>query len=524
MSGGRLWRPSRPLTDTAVVVAVCAVVTALAMTPALRGLGPPGAAVLVLTVATATVTAGAAILAEVLSRVCDDPRWSWAAAAFALYGLVVLPVSALAAAGDTPRLLLIRVAAYVVALPMLVLSLRPPHRRRRPWRGCSRSSVPCSRRRHRWSPSPPSRPGSVVAVLVVAVLPAWTAVAVGYVVDGYRRRSGPRLRFGLGLAVVAVAQLYRAATGAPIGDPVFTALRLVGAVIVLVALARLVARSLAAVRSQHFAQQEELTVAALHLERAQELAAERDHELRNGLAGLAGITHLLSSGADDEEQQRLKLAVLSELTRLHTILDGRGLAFESPDAPPRAEYAVEPVLAGLVTLRRSAGARITVDVDAGLRACGDAAVLAQVVTNLLVNCDRHAPGAPVTVRGYRAGDRAVVEVRDEGPGLRAALGHDVLQRGVHDPGGRRVRARAAHQRPADRPRRRRAGPAHRHGPAGLPRDGSGCPDAGGSRPGSAGAGSSRGRPLGDGADSVSRATNVTAGFTAAPTSGASAVR
>ena len=170
-----------------------------------------------------------------------------------------------------------------------------------------------------------------MAVLVVAVLPAWTAVAVGYVVDGYRRRSGPRLRFGLGLAVVAVAQLYRAATGAPIGDPVFAALRLVGAVIVLVALARLVARSLAVVRSQQFAQQEELTVAALHLERAQELAAERDHELRNGLAGLAGITHLLSSGADDEEQQRLKLAVLSELTRLHTILDGRGLAFEAPD-------------------------------------------------------------------------------------------------------------------------------------------------------------------------------------------------
>ena len=58
-----------------------------------------------------------------------------------------------------------------------------------------------------------------------------------------------------------------------------------------------------------------------------------------------------------------------------------------------------------------------------------------MVTNLLANCDRHAPEAPVTVRGYRAGERVVVEVRDEGPGLRAALGHDVLQRGVHDPAG-----------------------------------------------------------------------------------------
>ena len=209
----------------------------------------------------------------------------------------------------------------------------------------------------------------------------------------------------------------------------FTALRMVGAVVVLVALGLLVARSLAAVRSQQFAQQEELMVAALHLERAQELAAERDHELRNGLAGLAGITHLLSSGADDGEQQRLKQAVLSELSRLHTILDGGGVTFDAH----RAEYAIEPVLAGLVTLRRSAGARMSIEAEPGLRACGHSAVLAQVVTNLLANCDRHAPDAPVTVRGFRAGDRVVVEVRDEGPGLRTALGHDVLQRGVHDP-------------------------------------------------------------------------------------------
>jgi two-component system OmpR family sensor kinase len=386
----------------------------------------------VLTVATATVTAGAAILAEVVGRICDDPRWSWAAAAFALYGLVVLPVSALAAEGDTPRLLMVRVAAYLVALPMLMVSLRPPHRPSPvvPWAltvvgallATAASAVP--------ETAVPIR--AVGAVLLVVVLPGWTAVAVGYVLDGSRRRNGPRLRFGLGLAVVAASQIYRAVTGVPSGDPVFTGLRLVGAVIVLVALAQMVARSLDAVRSQQFAQQEELTIAATHLARAQELAAERDHELRNGLAGLAGITHLLSTGTDDAEQQRLRQAVLSELSRLHTILDGGGM-FDAPDAPPRIEYTVEPVLAGLVTLRRSAGIRVTMDADPALRACGHSAVLAQVVTNLLANCDRHAPGAPITVRGYRAGDRVVVEVRDEGPGLRAALAHDVLQRGVHDP-------------------------------------------------------------------------------------------
>ena len=102
--------------------------TALALTPSLRGLWAPGAALVALTVATAAITAGAAILAEVAGRICDLPRWSWVAGALALYGVVVLPVTALANPGDTPRLLLVRVAAYLTALPLLLFSLRPPVR------------------------------------------------------------------------------------------------------------------------------------------------------------------------------------------------------------------------------------------------------------------------------------------------------------------------------------------------------------------------------------------------------------
>jgi two-component system OmpR family sensor kinase len=282
--------------------------------------------------------------------------------------------------------------------------------------------------------------GAVAVVLVALALPGGMVVALCHLVRGHTRRSGPQLRLGLGLVVVAGAQLHRGAAGLPVTHPLVAAVGLVGALVVLVALVELVARSLAAVNAEHWAQQEELSQAALHVERARESAAERDHELRNGLAGLAGITHLLGSGADDDAQQRLKQAVLSELGRLHTILDGGAVA---PDAGPREEYAVEPVLAGLVTLRRSGGAAVTLEVDGGegedvpkglpLRVCGDAAVLAQVVTNLLANCERHAPGAAVVVRARRHGDRVLVEVRDRGPGLPAALGHDLLRRGVHDP-------------------------------------------------------------------------------------------
>ena len=178
----------------------------------------------------------------------------------------------------------------------------------------------------------------------------------------------------------------------------------------LVALAQLALLALRSVETAQWRQQEELTVAALHMERAQEAAAERDHELRNGLAGLAGITHLLSADTGSQEHDRLKHAVLAELGRLHAILDGGALA-----EPPDVDYAVEPVLAGLVALRPHG--TVTLSAAPDLQARGDPAVLAQIVTNLLVNCERHAPGAPVTVTARRSDGFVTVEVRDEGPGL-----------------------------------------------------------------------------------------------------------
>jgi len=203
---------------------------------------------------------------------------------------------------------------------------------------------------------------------------------------------------------------------------------LVGALAFLLMLATVtvVARRLAAPLRQ-------LTAAAGKVETEDYRAVQLDDigERSDELGQLArGFQRMV--GEVDARQQRLRQAVLSELGRLHTILDGGAVA---PDPGPREAYAVEPVLAGLVTLRRSAGVPVALVAEPGLRACGDAAVLAQVVTNLLANCDRHAPGAPVVVRGYGHADRVVVEVRDEGPGLPVTLGHDLLRRGVHDSAG-----------------------------------------------------------------------------------------
>ena len=48
---------------------------------------------------------------------------------------------------------------------------------------------------------------------------------------------------------------------------------------------------------------------------------------------------------------------------------------------------------------------------------GDQARLHQVVANLLANARGARPGAPIEVRVHQDGTHAVIEVRDEGPGM-----------------------------------------------------------------------------------------------------------
>lgn len=410
------------LADVCLVVAGVAVVAGLAGSQVVGGALDPRIAVDVLTLTAAATAAGAAFLGALSARLTEDPRPRWIAAALSVYAVLVLPSNVLAA---DQAIRSMRLVAYLVVIALLLAAVRPP-----PlgalgtWLVTTAGGLVALAALR----IPAVAPG-LVAVLVegplvtVAVVVGWTAVAVAVLLEGLSRRSVPRRRVGLGLVVLAGAQLYRV-LGTTTGDLVFNGLRLLGLAVVVAGMAHLVVRSLAALHDTQFAQQEELSVAALHMERAGELAAERDHELRNGLAGLAGITHLLSSQVDGEDHERLRHAVLAELGRLHELIDGA--------EPETDTYLVAPVLEGLVALRRSAGAAVELSVEEGLRASGDSAVLAQVVTNLLANCDRHAPGADVLLRATGDGDRVVVEVRDTGPGLPPG-GDDVLKAGVHDP-------------------------------------------------------------------------------------------
>jgi two-component system OmpR family sensor kinase len=255
------------------------------------------------------------------------------------------------------------------------------------------------------------------AAINLAVLIGWCLVSSAVVVAGYRAASPPLWRVGLGFGVIASAHVYRTVAG-PFGGPsaLFGGLRLFGVFVVMLGMAQLLRRALNKVLTERFAQEEELRLASIRAERVARVSVEREHELRNGLAGLAGVTRLLV-GDDDERSRRARSAAVTELHRLTDLLDRR------PDPAPVGLYCASEVVDELVALWRMKGMDLESGVPAGLMAVGRASTLAQVMTNLLVNCARHAPGAPVRVVACRRGEEIVVQVRNEqGGGRPAPLG------------------------------------------------------------------------------------------------------
>ena len=134
---------------------------------------------------------------------------------------------------------------------------------------------------------------------------------------------------------------------------------------------------------------------------------EREHELRNGLLGLTGVTRLLSEGGDRGGCRQAWSAAVTELNRLAQLVGGRTQA--AVDGP----FGVGEVIEKMVALWRLNGMQIATTTTDDLVAVGRSAVLAQVLTNLLTNCAQHAPGAPVCIVAGRSGNAVVVQLRNE---------------------------------------------------------------------------------------------------------------
>ncbi|BBG04069.1 MULTISPECIES: sensor histidine kinase [Pseudonocardia] len=454
------------LADLLVVVTLCVVVVAVTRPQVVDGRIDVGIATAVLTLVAAAFGSAAAIVALVTGRLTGDPRPSWFGAALLLYAVVLLPMSALVVQNNPDGVARLAVLSMlVIGLCILIAALRPPARLGA-WGGWALIAVALAvggtvalQEESRFTTL---LAGSPLTSLVAQA--GWATVAVLFLLDGYRRQSRVRARLGLGLLVIAVSQLYRTVVPSePATGLAYPSLRILGMAVVLSALLAMALRAVSRLQDDYDRLQETLGDATLLLERAAGQAAERDHELRNGLAGLAGAAYLLSHGSGDPQTGQLRDAVLSELGRLREMLENPVTAHveDRPDpaadpmiderdaalldlgprfgpaaagpAEPADSHRVDVVLRQLVSLRSELPISLAVEEGLPVVAAPDT-VTRQVVTNLLANCDRHAHGSPVEVRGRNADEPGfvTVEVRDEGPGLPDGQDELVITRGVHD--------------------------------------------------------------------------------------------
>lgn len=158
-----------------------------------------------------------------------------------------------------------------------------------------------------------------------------------------------------------------------------------------------------------------------------EFLAVLSHELRNPLAPLTNVLHLLSRsaalGTDERallevaERQRARLAVLvDELLEITRVSRGK---VTLRCAPMSVGQAVREALESIAAAVAARGQRVGLAVpDGSDEVLGDAARIAQVLENLLHNASKYTPpGGAIRVTVSAAPDAVEVEVADDGIGI-----------------------------------------------------------------------------------------------------------
>jgi signal transduction histidine kinase len=164
-----------------------------------------------------------------------------------------------------------------------------------------------------------------------------------------------------------------------------------------------------------------------------EFASDASHQLRTPLTALSMRLEEMIAAADDPVAVRAEgeaaLSQTERLTEVVTQLLGRT---RSVGAVPELA-GIDDILAQQVAewepAFRRANRKLEVTGDKGLHAYATPGTLAQVIATLLDNALVHG-GGTVTIRTSQTRKSVVIEVRDEGQGVRADLVPRIFERNV----------------------------------------------------------------------------------------------
>jgi two-component system OmpR family sensor kinase len=178
-------------------------------------------------------------------------------------------------------------------------------------------------------------------------------------------------------------------------------------------------------------------------DRLRRFLSDASHELRTPLASIRGYAELFRLGAasDPEELERAMSRIEAEATRMGVLVENLLLLARLDELP---EMRLVPVELGELAEHAAQDARavapqreIRMTPDGAVQVLGDPEQLRQVFANLTRNAVLHTPAeAAIEISVRRHGNRAVLEVRDHGPGLPAGAGDRVFDRFWRTEGGR----------------------------------------------------------------------------------------
>jgi signal transduction histidine kinase len=167
------------------------------------------------------------------------------------------------------------------------------------------------------------------------------------------------------------------------------------------------------------------------LKQRDELVSVVGHELRTPITSMKLSFQVLSkrlkeTGATDRLPGAPKLlgALERQLNRLHRLIEDmmdahlRSGQLRYSKSDVALDDVVREAVAQLSPVLDSAGMRVRINLEDQLHGDWDRYRLEQVLMNLISNALKHAGGGTLTIAGYRRDEQIVIEVRDEGPGIR----------------------------------------------------------------------------------------------------------
>jgi two-component system OmpR family sensor kinase len=171
--------------------------------------------------------------------------------------------------------------------------------------------------------------------------------------------------------------------------------------------------------------------------------ADASHELRTPLASIRGYAELYRLGAasDPAEVGRAMSRIEAEAARMGVLVDNLLLLARLEELPetPLVEVDLTELAEHAAQDTRAAAPDRQVVVDAGrpVRVLGDPAQLRQVFSNLTRNAVIHTPpGTAIEITVAAEGERALIKVRDHGPGLPPDAAGRLFERFWRTEGGR----------------------------------------------------------------------------------------